>query len=285
MDVNLYQHPAFDLFDIVGKKVMDEQLEYSDYLQKFCRIHIRIKDFNVIYQAERTDTNCTITSEIIIYRLFQNGRLSKVKHNIFADLMTLETSDLFQESYDITQCFCIEYNKLQSIYNHFGVEMTQTIRQYKQLVPSKVQVREIMNLFPLDPEILQVPCISEVKMNRTINFGTVNMQILVPQVSAVPYFCEYALQLKTPNDLFHFHLVNPYFPMQIVNDLLNHKSIPKEGIVSNTEAEIGVLEKNIQNLVQQLPDTPTRTHLLEYIQKEPTCVPERQLKFTWVKYL
>lgn len=289
VDVALYCRPAFDLFDIAIQKVIEGlkqlQLECYNHLDSFCSNYIKAKDSSVIYQVERTNTDCIIISETVIYRLFQNGKLSKVKIIALVDLTTCEKSSLFQEDYDVTECYCVEYHKVQSIYDNFGVEMTQTIQQYKQLVPSKTQVKEMMKLFPLDPNILQLPCTSEIKMNRTINFGIVNMQIYIPQISSISYFCEYALQLQTPNDLLHFHLLNPYFPMQVVNHLWNQKPISDKGIVPYTEIEKNALKKNVINLVQQLPNTKVRTHLLEYIQKEPTYDSEQQLKATLVKSL
>lgn len=292
IEKKFYEHPAFDLIDIIYQKLLQEtngvQEEIFQCLEKYCCEHIQTKNNTIMYQDTIYDLSAVetcIAIEAQIYELVSDNRLSKIKIIANTDGMASEISSSFHRIYDSSNCFSIEYKKEQSLYNNYGVEWDCTIRSYRQLIPNKMQLQQILSTFPFDPDIWNIPFLSEVYIKRTRYLNTAYIQILVPSIHSMPYFCEYGLQIKKPEDLLHLELSNPCFPDLAISKICNHNSIPKNGIIYDTEEERKRKEKQLCDYIHQLSNEQTREFLIDYIHKEDTYDSNKTLQLTLVNFI
>lgn len=271
IDPAIYQNAHFDLVDYIDSKVELEstrlQVEYFDYLEQHCMEHLKKVGDTLVYQETSLDVNqvdAAPSVTAISYHLLENKSLSKTKLQV----------SVSKETKDIASSYILSYQKEESIYLDFGLEARRVARTYEQRLSSKTQTQQILSCFPIDPDLWNMPYITEIVQTRNLEMDSARIEISIPSIHSVSFLFDYPLQLQTVSDLLSLKLTQPSIPEAVVSSLLKHQLITIERLAPQDEAR----KKHLLHLISQVTDVSLRQSLLDYYTKEPTIDSDRKLE-------
>lgn len=253
----LLQEPYFDLPEIIDEKVELEcsihSTEYFDQIELYCNQHLVIEKDKVLFQDLSSYT-------AFWYQIMENGKLLKTKLQILQEQKSLS------------------YQKEESLYSNFGLEVKKKIRNYKQSISNDEQIQKVLSCFPMDPDLWNMPFINEVILNRSLDMDTVN--ILITSFNNYPYQLELPLALESAQDLFVLRFSNDKVLETIISSISNCQTVILPEIGDASERK-----NHLFHLIEQITDVTLKQKMFDYYSQEPVCNTDCKLELTCVRFL